>query len=222
MPENESGFRFPTFKQRVAIVGRTGSGKTQMGAWLLSQAPFHKQPYVIVDYKHDDLLNSSDRVREIDLSEVPRKPGLYILHPRPDDDEGVEQWLWKVWGQEKTGLYFDEGYMIPDKGALRSILTQGRSKRIPVYMLSQRPSQITRFAISEADMFAVFHLNDKKDRERINQFTPPGFAYEELPEFHSKWYDVGKHFSTTLGPVPDGDTILETIEDRLKTKKRYF
>lgn len=216
-------FRFPTYKQRTLIVGRTGSGKTQFGTWLLSHAPFDKQPYIIIDYKHDDLLNGSDRVHELALDDpLPKKPGLYIVHPRPDEEDAVEAWMWRVWEREKIGLYFDEGYMIdPRSDALRSILTQGRSKRIPVIMLSQRPSQICRFAISEADFYSVFHQNDKNDRKRIEEFTPTGFAHSDMPEYNSKWYDVAKNQVYNLAPVPQGDEILERIETRL-THKRTF
>ena len=64
-------FKLPSFKQRLAIIGRTGSGKTQAGAWILANAPFDKQPYVIVDYKGDDLLGAIDNVEQIDLNYVP-------------------------------------------------------------------------------------------------------------------------------------------------------
>ena len=82
-------FRLPNFHQRTAIIGRTGSGKTQFGAWLLSHAPFDKQPYVMIDYKGDDLLNSIDRVREIGLKEVPKHAGLYTIRPTPSENAGV-------------------------------------------------------------------------------------------------------------------------------------
>ena len=112
--------------------------------------------------------------------------------------------------------------MIPDRGALRSILTQGRSKRITVLMLSQRPSQITRFAVSEADHYAVFHQNDKKDRERIQQFTPPDFAHRDLPEYHFKWYDVSANEIYNFRPVPSADEILDRFDSRLATQRRFI
>lgn len=216
-------FEFPGRRHRLLVVGRTGSGKTQAATWVLSHSHFDKQPYIIVDYKYDDLLNSSDRIHEIGLDErIPSKPGLYIVHPQPHQEEQVEDWLWKVWSKEKTGLYFDEGYMLPDKGALRAILTQGRSKHIPVIMLSQRPSQITRFAVSEADHYAVFHQNDKNDRKRIGEFTPPDFAHSDLPPYHFRWYNVAEHRVHNFAPVPTGDEILQRIEKRLGPKRRFI
>src|SRR5215472_11393497 len=113
-PKPEFEFRYPNTHQRVVVMGKTGSGKTQFGAWMLSEAPFNRQPYIIVDYKRDALLGATDRIREIGLNELPKHPGLYIVRPLPKiDDENVENWLWRVWRKGRTGLYFDETYMIP-------------------------------------------------------------------------------------------------------------
>ena len=74
-------FRLPDLSQRVAVIGRTGSGKTMFGAFLLSRAAFDRQPFVIVNYKRDGFLNSIPRVKDIDLKEIPRHPGVYMLQP---------------------------------------------------------------------------------------------------------------------------------------------
>jgi hypothetical protein len=214
-----AGFRLPRDDQRTVIFGRTGSGKTQYGAWLLSESAFDKRPTVIVDYKGDDLLNSSQYVEEITLNTVPTKPGLYIVHPKPDEDDIVEAWLWKLWAKENIGLYIDEGYMVPDKGALRSILTQGRSKHIPAIILSQRPVWITRFAVSEADFYTVFHLNAVKDRKIVEEFLPHKALDKQLPAYHSKWYDVANNTLLTVGPAPSADAITERFDERLRPRR---
>lgn len=225
-----SEFRFPSVSQRVTVVGRTGSGKTYKGAWLLSHAPFDRQPYVIVDYKGDDLLNGIERIREIGQHEpLPKQPGLYIVHPDIHDHETTEDWLWSVWKRGKTGLYFDEAYMLPNsgytrRGALQAILTQGRSKHIPVISLVQRPSQISLFVMSEADFFSVFHLPRVQDRKTMSDLLGGHAVMEhsEENEFHSKWFDVGKHQMFSMKPVPDGDAISDAINARLEIKKRWL
>lgn len=224
-----SEFRLPTNKQRTLVVGRTGSGKTVFGAWLLSRAPFHVQPYVIVDYKGDELLSSIEGARQISYKDKPKHPGIYYLNAMPGELDEMDAFLWGVWQRGKTGLLFDEGYMVPGNGpttrsyhALNSILTQGRSKRIPVIMLSQRPTWLSRFAFSEADFFSVFHLNDRRDFQTVAAFTPRDDVWtsEKIQPYHSRWYDVNTDFSTILSPVQKGEAILETFHERLRDIKR--
>lgn len=216
------GFRLPNLTQRTAVIGRTGSGKTRFGMWLLSEADFDKQPFVMIDYKGDDLIAGVDRVREIGLNEIPKHPGLYTIKPLPSENDAVENWLWRIWSKERVGLYVDEGYALPDKGAFQAILTQGRSKRLPVICLTQRPSWISRFVFSEADFYAVFHLNDHRDKLTVQAFTPKERMdlKNRLPDYHSYWYDVGRDNVFQINPVPDDAVILQRIEDKLKPKQR--
>lgn len=214
--------RLPGNTHRHAIIGRTGSGKTQAGSWFLSHAPFDKQPYVVFDYKGDDLLNSIPYIKELRLGDVPKKPGLYITHPIPEkDDAVVEKYLWDIWSKEKIGLYFDETYMIPDGPAFKTILTQGRSKRIPVIACTQRPRFITRFLFSEADFYSVFHLNDLPDIKRVEEMLP-GSLTDRLPPYHSRYYDVGNDLTFVMKPVPERDTILDRFDERLAPKRVYI
>lgn len=220
--KNPPKFRFPDDSQRTAVIGRTGSGKSVAGFWLLSESNFDEKPWVIIDYKYDELINSIDRIKEIGINEVPKHPGLYKVHPHPDQAESVDAWLWKIWAQEDVGLLVDEGYMLPDKGGFRAILTQGRSKRIPVITLSQRPVWLSRFVFSQADFHAVFHLNDDRDTQTIQSFMPKGVLKTRLPEYHFRWYDVGTDGLFTMMPAPDPATIQQVISDRLKPKRKVW
>jgi hypothetical protein len=87
-------------------------------------------------------------------------------------------------------------------------------------MLSQRPAWITRFAISEADFYQVFHLQHAGDKKKIAEFTPPGFAHREVKEFHSKWFDVAKNSVFALSPVPKAEDILSRLDERLTAPKK--
>jgi hypothetical protein len=212
----ETAFKWPGVTERLSIFGRTGSGKTQMGAFILSQAPFDRQPYVIIDYKHEGLFGELPRIREIGLDEIPTKPGLYIVHPLPKvDDESVEDFFHNIWTAGDIGIYIDELHMLPDKGGLQAILTQGRSKRIPVIALSQRPAWVNRFIFSESEHFAIFHLHDKRDREKLNAVLPDGVLDERQPEYHSVWYRVKDDKLFRLAPVETADKILARLDERL-------
>lgn len=202
--------RLPDDSDRLLIIGMTGSGKTIAGIWHLSLRDFYSIPWVIFDFKRDANI-ARIPAQEISLDEMPQEPGLYVVRPLPNQDERVERFLWNAWNRENIGLYFDEGYMIDkNSAALNAILTQGRSKRIPIIMLSQRPVGLSRFARSEATFFQTFFLNDKDDRKIIQAFQPEKVS-ERLPPYHSWFYDVAKDDLVHLSPVPDLETILKAF-----------
>jgi hypothetical protein len=203
---------------------------------MLSEAAnFHQMPWTIIDFKS----SPKDILREIPAQRIdvnnspPDEPGLYIMTPHPHDPEPTEKWLWTIWKRGHHGLFIDEGYMIPEKrgvastgGPFKSILTQGRSLTIPVYTLSQRPVDLNKHVFTEADFYAVFHLNHRDDRKKVSEFTPddhPAWEMDEkLPKFYSRWYDVGEDFSCILLPCPDGDAILARFHQRLSKKKKFL
>src|ERR1700751_6052757 len=98
-------FRFPKPTQRTVILGATGSGKSVFGLWVLSYMNFEDMPWVIVDYKGDDLLEEiledhnwkvtrnrvvrgfNSPIKEISPTDpVPKKPGLYYMRPNAKID----------------------------------------------------------------------------------------------------------------------------------------
>lgn len=193
--------RIPDDSQRVLIVGMTGSGKTLAGLWHLSLRDLESMPWVIFDFKRDPTIAKIPAL-EISLGELPQEPGLYVVRPLPGQDDDVEKFLWNVWQRGNIGLYIDEGYMLDkNSDALNAIYTQGRSKRIPVITLSQRPVGLSRFAFSEAEFFQTFFLNDERDRKTVQAFQPEKVR-ERLPRFHSYYYDVGGDELSVLTPVP--------------------
>lgn len=216
--------RLPNSKQRIAIGGRTGSGKTVAALFHLSNASFDAMPWVIVDFKGDENINSIDRANHIELSENPTRPGIYVVHPHPKD-EMLGSFLERIWKRGKTGVYIDEGYMMGENGKNEerfiTLLTQGRSLRIPMIVLSQRPVWMSRFVFSEADFFQWFHLNDIRDVKTVQAFLPQG-AYRRLPDYHSVYFDVAKNEVTYLSPVPNEDDILEKIDSRLKPIRKVL
>lgn len=202
------------------IVGKTGSGKTFAGIWNLSYRNWTKRPWVIFDFKQDDLINSIPNTRLIGLNDTPKYPGLYIVRPLPNQHDLVEQFLWRVWKKEGVGLYIDEGYMI-DKGseAFAAILTQGRSKRIPVIILTQRPVFLNKFVFTEAEYIQAFWLNWREDRKKVGEYVPAGIDVR-LPDYHSFWYEVNQDRLTVFEPVPDQDEIIEIFKRQAQTLRK--
>lgn len=222
----------PGDTDRTIVLGRTGSGKSVFAIWLLSLQDFDKKPWVIIDYKGEDLIqtilaqNKAVKVITCD-KDPPTKPGLYWMQPTPKiDDDRMEKWLFQCWKQENIGLFIDEGYALPQKSAFDIILTQGRSKHIPVIALYQRPVYMSRYAVAQANFFAAFDQNDKRDLITTAQFLKPPIVRGEeiplktkLPPYWFIWYHVNTGKSVICRPCPPGNKILATFRERLKTTK---
>lgn len=217
--------RLPDDSQRQNIYGQTGSGKTVVGVWSLEKRSWLRRPWTIFDFKGDTLIARIPRLEEIDIRKSPPKhPGLYVVRPLPDwDNEAVETYLWKVWDRGKHGLYIDEAYMMGRfNKAYDAVLTQGRSKRVPVIACSQRPSWLSRFQMSEADFHQVMHVQNPADVKRLQEWVP-GMRPTQR-NYHSQYYDVAKGSLEYLKPVPDEDEILNRYDMKMpgRTSRRLF
>jgi len=224
--------RLPDDTQSTLILGKNGSGKSRAAVWHLAQKDLENFPWVVINHKNEELIDSIPGAEMVKLNFTPKKNkgGVYIYHPERDDD-AVTNLIWRIYMQEKIGVYIDEGYMFnPRDKAMTAIYTQGRSKQIPIITLSQRPSLINRFAVSEAGFYQVFYLSDKRDRDKVNAFIPDApldklmtsvaGAGRPLPDFHSVYYDVGKDDLVIMAPVPGDDIILSLFENKLKNKNK--
>lgn len=207
--------KFPGPTDRLAVIGRTGSGKTQAAAWHLSGKDFKAQPWVIMNTKGDPLLNEIgdiEGVQNITINDTPGDGGLYIVSPLPGQGEEIDNFFRRIWEKQNTGVYIDEGYMIDRTDSMNALLTQGRSRHIPMIILSQRPAWISKFVFSEADYVQLFHLQNIDDRKNVAKFVPVDPSWR-LQQYHSYWYNVGANEIVTFAPVPDRETILQNFRD---------
>lgn len=214
-----ANFRLPDSQKRTTVAGSTGSGKTQFSVGLLSTRDYNERPWIINDPKGDELIASIGAIELPRGSKPPTVPGLYVMHPRfgdPEDMAWQERFFEQVWAQEYTGLYIDEGYMVPrNSKSFLALLTQGRSKRIEMIMCTQRPVMCHPMMFSESDFLCAFRLNKPRDRETVNEYMNVDVR-NRLPEYSSYWYDVGKNTTFTLGPAPSRDEIITSFRTRLK------
>lgn len=213
----------PKGNQRSLVVGRTGSGKTVFGLYMLSQMDFDLKPWIIIDFKGDEhigQINASPITWHTEVGGL--LPGLYILRLDISQQTELETFLENVYRTGNTGLFVDEGYMIGEgyrhSKAFRAILTQGRSKNIGVILNSQRPVWLDMFTKSEANKIVMFHLNADKDRKTMAEFMPDDLgidAYQRLDNFHSIYYDIDANVATTLGPSPPPLESVSLMNRRL-------
>jgi len=212
-----SGFRFPGGDDRTVCIGATGSGKTTCGTWLLSHMRFDVRPWCIIDFKREALFDDvgSPPLVPLTLASLPkRKNTVYLLTPRPDEEEQLERWLWRVWEKENIGLFIDEAALMPDGPAWQAILQQGRSKRLPCIICTQRPVMVKRAVFSEASFFAVYRMQDRRDYRVVEGFVPADLSMP-LPEHHWRYYDVAKNRLLSMSPVPPPDDVADMLNRRL-------
>ena len=214
---------FPGDTDRLTIVGATGSGKTVAGMYHLSRRPLDRQIWIVYDFKRDDLINEIESAQHVALdSPLPDRPGLYIVHPRPGEEDAVDAHMFAIWERENIGVYVDEGYMIGSNSAgFRALLTQGRSKHIPMITLSQRPVYMDRFVFSESQFFQVFRLQHNDDVKSAQKFIPHDLS-KLLPRYHSYYYDAVDNRLVVLSPVPDRDAILDTFDSKLQRLRKVI
>lgn len=204
---------WPKPDERTVIIGKTGSGKTQFGVYVLSTRDYDVRPWFVVDFKGDKLFPLMEMTPYSLGQPLPTEPGLYWIRVIPGEDDLLSQFFLAVYNQENCGIFIDEGYMLPyqDKW-FRALQTQGRSKNIEVITLTQRPARLDLTIFSEASYFAIFGLTLKDDKKRVYEFTE-GLEIKRLPKFHSLWYDVAENEHVIFEPSPNADKLIKIFRD---------
>ena len=211
--------RFPDDTQRISIVGATGSGKTQAALWHLSHRRYDHMPWVVYNTKSDASIDAIPYAHQIEIDKVPAEPGVYIVKPLPHQQQEMQAHLWEIWQRGSMGVYIDEGYaMGAQNEPFRALLTQGRSKRVPMIVLSQRPVWLDRFVFSESEFFQAFRLQHAKDRASMEQIIPA--RIDRLPVYHSWYYDALGNQLYSMRPVPSIDVIHGTFARRLAPERK--
>lgn len=183
--------------ERVAFVGQTGSGKTTAIIALLDRLWGVRQIQV-QDGKGDSgwkrlAVPHVTRLETVIRYRWPQYP-MVIWTPTPRDlkeRDPLDAWCQWVYDRHHTIAVVDEVTLIcpgtdPTLGLL-SILTRGRDLDITTIVGTQRPRRVPLIMFTEAQHIFCFFLQDKKDRERVAEFTHPIMA-QEVPDDHGFWY----------------------------------
>lgn len=212
-----SSFRFPGGDDRTTILGATGSGKSTCGLWMLAHQRLDRRPWVIFDFKREAFFDKVGfpPITAMDLDDrPPKKPGLYLVAPRPGEDDLVERFLWRLWERENVGLYIDEAPLMPQgSDAFQAVLQQGRSKRLPVIACTQRPVGVARGLFSEANYVCVFDILDRRDFKVVEGVVPAEMG-APLLWHHWRWFDRSRRVVLNMRPVPPPETVAAQLTDR--------
>lgn len=213
----------PNHDHRTTVIGSTGTGKTVLAVWLLSTRDWLHRPWVIFDFKRDDLIAQLGAT-EVDVRKPPPdRPGLYVVRPDPRlSSEYVTQYLWQIWNNEYYGVFIDEGTMLGQHdAALSACLNQGRSKSIEMIILTQRPVRMNKAVFSEANNFAVMRLNIMDDRKLVSNYLG-GRELPDLSAYHALWYSADKNESDILQPVPHGQELVNRFSALQELPRRQL
>lgn len=218
-------FILPGPDKHTVVMGANGTGKTVAGAWILSKQNMADRPWVILDFKNEELWDSV-RPQRLRLGEMPPRwgihgkygRGLYIMRVLPGQEQYLETWLWKVWKRENIGIFCDEATFLTGMNSIKAILRQGRSKRIPVIACTQRPIGIDREFFTESSYKQIFRLDDERDYKIIRGFTRNAQVEGLLPPHWSYWYDSKQATTFKLRPVPPPATIAADLRGAVGRK----
>lgn len=162
--------------EHVAIVGDTGSGKTYLESVMLEIPRWN----IILKTKDDDIrFPGFRRVRRTESIEVPPSASGadFILEPSyaAQATEGRKV-IEKVWADGGWTFTVDELWYAENKLRLTDhidrLLTQGRSVGISVVCGMQRPSRVSRFALSQCTHLFAFQTEGRDTLTLAEAFTP--------------------------------------------------
>jgi hypothetical protein len=182
----------------VTVIGETDIGKsTLVGEGLLP----HRRFLLVLRTKMDPV-----RRQVAYPTQVITRTHRTISDPRydrielrtagkPIDHQSRENYLalQTVWRQGGWTVYDDEEWYLEQKlglqPAIEMLLTQGGGRGITMVMSAQRPSQISRFVISQSAHVICFGVEGREAKTIADATSPRmGDAVEQLPEYNFAWY----------------------------------
>lgn len=197
---------------RLAIFGRTGSGKTYLTRWFLLRSP-PRQRWVVLDTKHDpEYSDWRPRGGLLSMKALERawnNQRIVVLRPYPAETnpEVLDAYLGtlhEAW--DNFGTVVDEAMQVCPSAmtagpGITGLLTRGRVRGQAAIVGTQRPARVPRFVFSEASAFAVMALNIEQDRKSAYGFTGRPEVMRKLPAREWLYYDVAGDSLTTYSPV---------------------
>jgi hypothetical protein len=197
--------------QHVALIGKTGSGKSHLALRLLEIRPF---VIIIATKRYDPLLEEATKgyiVRE-DMSEIPRTDEGYPIHNRvivwpgtalKDENARLKAQALSVTNTLNTAerqrywtVLIDDVMWVYDmlglSKKLEAIWYQARSAGISMVAAAQRPVKTPRNMVAQASHLFLFSVSDKRDLEHFREIAgqiPPQVIEDTLPKLNASQHE---------------------------------
>ena len=222
--------------QRAAIIGSTGAGKTVM---LLEQIKHFKyQPIYILNTKGDENIinfihNETGKNNAVTVHSIKdmAKQGvlksgtdyIHILPPRHElsDAELLDNYLGAIYDINRPCLVaIDEIYQVNvglnGGPGLNGLLTRGRSKGISVICCSQRPAFMSKFVVTESQLFIIYRLNNPQDYQKLRDMGIPFPKEKTLDKFYFFMYKSGDMEGKFYNPIELKNDIGYSTDNNFK------
>lgn len=220
-PVQQSKIRLNS-RHRYFVVGKTNTGKTVFARYLDRAWVAARWPLVIIDQdqKFVDEEKGEHYAEKPEAATVeapwnitstgklePRAP-VMIFHPDLPawSDEKFLQLMQEVFERGFIVLHFDDLFGVADGQhtplIIRKLWTSGRKKQIPIIALVQRPVDIAKVIMNQAENFFIFLMLDPDDRERMALFLGDP-KVKHPPPLYSHWELLaGETEARLVGPLP--------------------
>lgn len=208
-----SNLHLPSIGERAFICGQTGSGKTAFAVWTLRRLDYG--PVIIYDTKEEEkfpALPKSVVVHDFDkIKEYMNDEEFDYIVFRPSssdltDSNRLDDYLHRHYAEYQHSVaYIDEIYSFHNNGragkGLIALLTRGRSRGITTIMSTQRPAWISRFTVTETQLFYIFRLVDRKDALRLSDVIPGFDRLPKLKPYYFYFYRTGEDHPRLFAPI---------------------
>lgn len=190
--------------QRVAIIGKTGSGKS----YLIRKVSHQFKRVLFFDPKHEhgDLKGQTTHTVETTKKVLEKKDNFFIIYQ--PYDLSPETW------NEVCEAVFRKGNMVVVMDEVErwssprvvewhdKIIRMGRTRGIGIIHLIQRPAFIDNYILSESEHFIIFNLNLESDRKKVEGVI--GEVAEkarDLTAYHFLYYSPLEREARICNPV---------------------
>lgn len=185
---------------RIYITGATQTGKTHLARALFASL---RPPRLVIDPKDDETATGGvypDRRQAVTFHDPARLPTAEVARfvPRdPDDLAAYDAVLAQAFARPGLFTWIDEaGVVLPAAGAPRAgrrLVTQGASRGNGLLALHQRPVEVARAVIANAEQVIAFTLYHPDDRAHLAAIAgiPPALLDAEMGNLHPHgflWY----------------------------------
>lgn len=159
---------------RVAIIGASGTGKTELAKFLLQKM----NRVVVIDPKHTFKMNVPGSKKWSRGWNIPLFASDFrlIVRPKMNDDEKLYDLVNKLYKMGHVTIYVDEmatlSDMFPDTTMLlKNVARTGREKHVALWSAVQRPRGVPLVFFTECETFFVFNLRSEDDRNHIRGYV---------------------------------------------------